>query len=222
MARRSRTAKQHKRTAEELAPPGMREELEGARLNMLAFFRALDRLHLAQDRPPELHELFELDADFAESLWGLDQPVGRYDMEMMTADTVASLLAIGDAVSEFLRTLSEGGWMASRCMHEGRPCVSGACRCIPAGPRSRPDRAGESPEPMTLPALQPILDAAVASFEQVVERDEQTTVLPNLLAVVIEVGKFVTALGLAMIQRYVDARLRQTKAERSHPGRCPS
>ncbi len=75
---------------------------------------------------------------------------------------------------------------------------------------------------MTLPALQPILDAAVASFEQVVERDEQTTVLPNLLAVVIEVGKFVTALGLAMIQRYVDARLRQTKAERSHPGRCPS
>jgi len=60
--------------------------------------------------------LFELDADFAESLWGLDQPVGRYDMEMMTADTVASLLAIGDAVSEFLRTLSEGGWHRAACM----------------------------------------------------------------------------------------------------------
>jgi hypothetical protein len=67
---------------------------------------------------------------------------------------------------------------------------------------------------MTLPALQPILDAAAASFEQVVERDEQATVLPNLLSVVIEVGKFVTALGLAMIQRYVDARLRQAKARR--------
>jgi hypothetical protein len=95
----------------------MREQLEGARLNMLAFFRALDRLHLAQDRPPQLHELFELDADFAEALWVLDQPVGRYDLEAMTADTVASLLAIGDAVSEFLGTLSEEeGWRLAACM----------------------------------------------------------------------------------------------------------
>jgi hypothetical protein len=65
---------------------------------------------------------------------------------------------------------------------------------------------------VTLPALQPIMEAAVGSFEQVVERDEQATVLPNLLTVVIEVGKFVTALALAMIQRYVDVRLRQSKA----------
>jgi hypothetical protein len=95
----------------------MREQLEGARLNMLALFRALDRLHLAQDGSPQLHELFELDADFAEALWVLDQPVGLYDCRAMTADTVASLLAIGEAVRELLRTLSEEeGWQLAACM----------------------------------------------------------------------------------------------------------
>jgi hypothetical protein len=65
---------------------------------------------------------------------------------------------------------------------------------------------------MTLPALKPIIDATLASFEEVVEQDTQAAVLPNLLDVVQEVIKFVAALGLAMVQRYVDVRLRQSKA----------
>lgn len=117
MAEHFRTANRCSRTAEELTPPGLREQLERSRLNMLALFRALDRLHLAQEGSPQLHELFELDADFAEALWVLDQPAGRYDLDAMTADTVASLEAIGGAVHEFLRTLTEAeGWELAACM----------------------------------------------------------------------------------------------------------
>lgn len=65
---------------------------------------------------------------------------------------------------------------------------------------------------MTTAALQPISDQALAAFEQVVDRDTAGSVFPNLLDTVLEVGKLVTALGLAMIQKYVDVRLRQTKA----------
>ena len=93
--------------ADDVVPPGLRELLEGRRLAMLALFRALDRLHLAQNHPPELHDLFELDADFAEALWVLDQPVGSFDLKAMTADTVASCEAIPEAVAEFLRLLNE-------------------------------------------------------------------------------------------------------------------
>jgi len=65
---------------------------------------------------------------------------------------------------------------------------------------------------MTQPALKPILDATLASFAQLVERDASATVMPNLLDTVCEVGNFVIALGLGMVQTYVDVRLRQTKA----------
>jgi len=65
-----------------------------------------------------------------------------------------------------------------------------------------------------LPVLKPLHDAALATFVQVVEQDIDGTVLRNLLDVVQEVCKFVAALGLAMIQTYVDVRLRQTKATR--------
>ncbi len=65
-----------------------------------------------------------------------------------------------------------------------------------------------------LPALKPLHDAAIGSFVQVVEQDTDGTVLRNLLDVVQEVCKFVAALGLAMIQAYVEVRFRQTKATR--------
>ena len=73
---------------------------------MLALFRGLDRLCLAQDGQPELRELFELDADLAEALWVLDQPVGRFDLNAMTRDTLASLEAIPRAVLDLLQLLS--------------------------------------------------------------------------------------------------------------------
>ena len=84
----------------------MREVLEMSRLKLLALFRSLDRLHLAQKLPRELRALFELDADLAEALWGLDQPLGRLDVKAMTRDTVASLGAIPEVLAAFFALLS--------------------------------------------------------------------------------------------------------------------
>lgn len=94
------------RTSEEEAPPGMREVLEMSRLKLLALFRSLDHLHLTQNLPPELRALFELDADLAEALWGLEQPIGRLDVRAMTRDTVASLGAIPEALTAFFALLN--------------------------------------------------------------------------------------------------------------------
>ena len=63
-----------------------------------------------------------------------------------------------------------------------------------------------------LPALKTIYDATLGLFAQVVEQDRCATVLPNLLGAVLEVGRFVAALGLGMIQTYADVRFRQAKA----------
>jgi hypothetical protein len=38
-----------------------------------------------------LHQLFELDADYAEALWALDQPPGSLDFRAMLRDTLAAL-----------------------------------------------------------------------------------------------------------------------------------
>lgn len=64
------------------------------------------------------------------------------------------------------------------------------------------------------PALKAILETTVASFTEVVEADKEATVLPNLLDVVRAVVAFVAALGLAMIEAFVAARLRRAKATR--------
>lgn len=88
-------------------PPGLRGQLETARLDLLALFRALDQLLLAQSQPDELYSLFELDADFAEALWALDQPPGALDFAAMTRDTRASLGALPDARRDFLEVLTK-------------------------------------------------------------------------------------------------------------------
>ena len=67
---------------------------------------------------------------------------------------------------------------------------------------------------MTLPALKPLLDSTLTSFAALVEQDAAATVLPNLLDAVQEVGKFVAALGLGMIQTYANVRLKQATAKR--------
>ena len=94
-------------SAEEMVPPGLRHELEAARLGLLALFRALDWVGLAQGRPPKLLELFELDADLAEALWVVDQPVGKFDLTAMTYDTVGSLEAIAGATRSLFEQFSE-------------------------------------------------------------------------------------------------------------------
>lgn len=80
----------------------LRTQLEAARLDLRALYRALDRLGLTQDLPAELGHLQELDADFAEALWVLDQPRGRFDLTAMTRDTVESLARLPAARERFL------------------------------------------------------------------------------------------------------------------------
>lgn len=97
-----------RKTCESAAPAELRGNLEVTRLNLLALFRSLDRLHLAQDLPRELRTLFELDADLAEALWVLDQPLGRFNVAAMTQDSLASIEAVLQTLAEFLETLSLG------------------------------------------------------------------------------------------------------------------
>jgi hypothetical protein len=61
-------------------PADLRARLEAARLDLLALFRTLDRMDLAPSEIPQrlIRQLFELDADYAEALWALDQPPERW------------------------------------------------------------------------------------------------------------------------------------------------
>lgn len=89
------------------APADLRDRLETARLDLLALFRALDEMQLAQALPEELQDLFELDADCAEALWALDQQASALDFVAMTRDTLASLEAIPSARQELMGILTE-------------------------------------------------------------------------------------------------------------------
>ena len=88
-------------------PADLRSRLETARLDLLALFRALDRMTLTPDQIPQRHirQLFELDADFVEALWGLDQPPGKLDAHKMLRDTLASLDQLSGACSRLRRNL---------------------------------------------------------------------------------------------------------------------
>src|SRR5229473_536872 len=79
------------------SPPGipddLRPRLEAARLELLTLFRALDRIDLTPVEIPQwlIRQLFELDADYVEALWALDQPAGSLDLRAMLRDTLAAL-----------------------------------------------------------------------------------------------------------------------------------
>lgn len=85
----------------------LQRRLEQARLEMRALYRALDRLRVAQEVPPALSRLGELDADFAEALWVLKQPKGRFNLAAMRRDTEKSLEEKEGARQEFLKLLPE-------------------------------------------------------------------------------------------------------------------
>jgi hypothetical protein len=97
MARRS--------TAE--IPVDLRARLEGARLDLLALFRALDRMDLSPTEIPQrlIRQLFELDADYVEALWALDQPPGSLDLHAMLRDTLAALNQLPEACARFRSNL---------------------------------------------------------------------------------------------------------------------
>jgi len=88
-------------------PPDLRARLENIRLDLLALFRALDRMDLSPAEIPQrlIHQLFHLDADCAEALWALDQPPGSLNLKAMLRDTLASLEQIPQAVARFRANL---------------------------------------------------------------------------------------------------------------------
>jgi len=88
-------------------PADLRARLETARLDLLALFRALDRMGLTPAEIPQrlIRQLFELDADFAEALWALDQPPGTLDLQLMLRDTLAALDQLPEAVARFRNNL---------------------------------------------------------------------------------------------------------------------
>jgi len=95
-----------RRSAVEI-PADLRVRLERARLDLLALFRALDRMDLAPSEIPQrlIRQLFELDADYAEALWALDQPPGTLDVKAMLRDTLAALDQLPDASARFRENL---------------------------------------------------------------------------------------------------------------------
>ena len=88
-------------------PDDVRPRLEGARLDLLALFRTLDRMNLSAREIPQrlLQQLFALDADCAESLWALDQPSGKIDRQAILRDTLATLNQLPRTVAQFRKKL---------------------------------------------------------------------------------------------------------------------
>jgi|SRR5580692_734922 hypothetical protein len=84
-------------------PADLRARLEKARLDLLALFRALDRMDLSPPEIPQrlIGQLFELDADYVEALWALDQPSASLDLHAMLRDTLAALDQLPEACARF-------------------------------------------------------------------------------------------------------------------------
>src|ERR1700692_1629409 len=76
-------------------------------IDLLALFRALDRMHLTPEQIPQrlMRQLFALDADYVEALWGLDQPPGKLNLHAMLRDTLAALEQLPAACSRFRKNL---------------------------------------------------------------------------------------------------------------------
>ena len=96
-----------RRRASPEIPADLRSRLETARLDLLARFRALDRMTLTPEPIPQrlIRQLFQLDADYVEALWGLDQPPGKLNVEAMLRDTLAALDQLPAACSRLRQNL---------------------------------------------------------------------------------------------------------------------
>lgn len=88
-------------------PGDLRARLEVARLDLLALFRALDRMDLAPHEIPQgrLRQLLERDADYAEALLALDQPEEVLDRRAMLLDTLTALDQLPLACAQFRKQL---------------------------------------------------------------------------------------------------------------------
>jgi hypothetical protein len=88
-------------------PADLRTRLETARLDLLALFRALDQMDLTPFEIPQrlIRRLFELDADYVEALWALDQPLKSFNAKAMLRDTLAALEQLSEAVNRLRKSL---------------------------------------------------------------------------------------------------------------------
>jgi len=88
-------------------PGDLRARLEIARLDLLALFRALDRMDLSPKEIPQglLRQLFEKDADYAETLWALDQPEGSLDRRALLREALTALDQLPSACAQFRKQL---------------------------------------------------------------------------------------------------------------------
>jgi hypothetical protein len=95
----------HRSTLE--IPGDLRARLEGARVDLLALFRALDRMDLSAQEIPQrlLRQLFETDADYAEALWALDQAEGGLDRRAILRDTLKALDQLPSATARLRKQL---------------------------------------------------------------------------------------------------------------------
>jgi hypothetical protein len=102
-----RHARAMARSAPTEIPVNLRARLEAARLDLLALFRALDRMGLSPAEIPQrlIRQLFELDADYVEALWALDQPSANLDLRAMLRDTLAALEQLPEAFVRFRQNL---------------------------------------------------------------------------------------------------------------------
>ena len=84
-------------------PSDLGVRLETARLDLLVLFRALDRMQLQPTEIPQrlIHQLFELDADYAEALWAPDQSPTSLNLRAMLRDTLAALDRLPEACARF-------------------------------------------------------------------------------------------------------------------------
>jgi len=97
------------RSPQPLIPADLRTRLETARLDLLALFRALDQMDLTSQEIPQklIRQLFELDADYAEALWALDQPPGTLNFAAMLRDTLAALEQLPAASARLRKNLPQ-------------------------------------------------------------------------------------------------------------------
>ena len=88
-------------------PADLRVRLETARLDLLTLFRALDCMSLTPQQIPQrlIRQLFELDADYVEALWGLDQPHGTLNIHALLRDTRSALEQLPAACSRLRKNL---------------------------------------------------------------------------------------------------------------------
>ena len=88
-------------------PDDLRTRLEAARLDLLALFRTLDRMDLSAGEIPQrlLQQLFQLDADYAEALWALDQPAASLERHAMLRDTLTALNHLPLVAAQFRKKL---------------------------------------------------------------------------------------------------------------------